>query len=52
MSDLSPLLGGKAEVGLRAVGSAVGTNRTNPAGLLMSVPRGRPEVIGRLSKRR
>jgi len=32
--------------------SPVGTNRTNEAGLLMSVVRGRPEVTGRGSKRR
>ena len=32
--------------------SHVGTNRTNRAGLLMSVDRGRPEVSGRQSKRR
>jgi hypothetical protein len=27
--------------------SAVGTNRTSRANLLMSVPRGNPEVVGR-----
>jgi hypothetical protein len=32
--------------------SAVGTKRTNRTALAMSVPRGRPEVAGRVSKRR
>jgi len=32
--------------------NTIGTNRTNRAGLLMSVDRGRPEVAGRRSKRR
>jgi hypothetical protein len=32
--------------------SESGANRTNRAGLLMSVIRGRPEIMGRRSKRR
>ena len=32
--------------------SEVGTNRTNRAGLLISVDRGKPEVSGRRSKQR
>jgi hypothetical protein len=32
--------------------SLVGTNRTNRAGLMMSVVRSKPEVVGKWSKRR
>jgi hypothetical protein len=32
--------------------SLVGTNRTNRAGQMMSVDRGKPEIIGGRSKRR
>jgi len=35
-----------------ALDAPLGTNRTNRAGLTMSVDRGRPEVVGRESNRR
>ena len=42
----------RAAIGNVTPMSLIGTNRTNRAGLLMSVVRCRPEVAGRLSKRR
>src|SRR5215210_1413486 len=43
--------GGPGDIRMKWLMSGVGTNRTNGAGLLMSVVRGRPAVTGRATTR-